>query len=299
MSSKSLPEEVLELIIRFTTSIPDLTLPIESPRTTTALALKVLIRQHLPPNYASNRLRLIFSGKILEDSTSLYQSLSLKESAPPPPPRSTKAQGKQPKRDDDYPPPTVRRKYIHCSIGDVLSKSDLEKEVRKAEEVKQALLKNLSPSSGSTTTTTTAATQHNAQQREQAPQGFDRLLQTGFTASDIATLRASFLTHLSNTHTPDTMPHGDALRRLEERWLDTDAQNSQSIGADGGGVEDEEGTALDDMFWGNIWGYFWPVGALVWGFREEGVWTRRRKIAVFTGVMVNLVFGFARLTSSR
>jgi hypothetical protein len=299
MSSKSLPEEVLELIIRFTTSIPDLTLPIESPRTTTALALKVLIRQHLPPNYASNRLRLIFSGKILEDSTSLYQSLSLKESAPPPPPRSTKAQGKQPKRDDDYPPPMVRRKYIHCSIGDVLSKSDLEEEVRKAEEVKQALLKNLLPSSGSTTTTTTAITQHNAQQREQGPQGFDRLLQTGFTASDIATLRASFLTHLSNTHTPDTMPHGDALRRLEERWLDTDAQNSQSIGADGGGAEDDEGTALDDMFWGNIWGFFWPMGALVWGFREEGVWTRRRKIAVFTGVMVNVVFGFARLTSSR
>ena len=33
--------------------------------------------------------------------------------------------------------------------------------------------------------------------------------------------------------------------------------------------------------------------------REEGVWTRRRKIAVFTGLMVNVVFGFARLTGSR
>jgi hypothetical protein len=95
------------------------------------------------------------------------------------------------------------------------------------------------------------------------------------------------------------MPHGDTLRRLEERWLDTDTQTAQTIGADGATVEDDEGSALDDMFWGNIWGFFWPMGALIWGFREEGVWTRRRKIAVFTGLMINVVFGFARYTTSR
>jgi hypothetical protein len=297
MSPTQLPDEVLELVIRFTASIPDLTLNVDSPKTTTTLALKISIRQHLPDNYASHRLRLIFSGKILEDGTSLYQSLNLKDGAPQPRSRSTKTQGKQPLRDDDDPPPVVRRKYIHCSIGDVLSKSDLEDESQKAEEAKQVLLKNLPQASENTTTVAQDATR--PQQRTQAPLGFDRLLQTGFTAADIATLRASFLTHLSNTHTPDAMPHGDALRRLEERWLDTDAQNSSTTGGETGALDDDEGTALDDMFWGNIWGFFWPAGAIVWGFREEGVWTRRRKIAVATGLMVNFVFGFARLASSR
>merc|ERR1711881_99265 len=241
----------------------------------------------------SKRLRLIFSGKILEDTTSLAQSLGLKDAAAkaPPPPRSVKSQGKQPVRDTEPSASSLQRKYIHCSIGDTLSRSDLEEEARRAEEAKQALLKNLGKS-GSSDSGSASIVPPSSQQTEQAPQGFDRLLQTGFSAADVATLRASFLAHLSNTHTPDTMPHGDALRRLEERWLDTDAQTMQTIGADGTTVEDDEGTALDDMFWGNIWGFFWPVGALIWGFREEGVWTRRRKIAVFTGLMINLVFGF-------
>lgn len=65
MATRTLPEEVLELIIRFTASIPDLTLSVEAPKTTT-LALKLLIRERLPADYASHRLRLIFSGKILE-----------------------------------------------------------------------------------------------------------------------------------------------------------------------------------------------------------------------------------------
>ncbi|KIW01278.1 uncharacterized protein PV09_07317 [Verruconis gallopava] len=294
MAPNPLPEEVLELIIRFTASIPDLTIPVLSPKTTTTLALKLLIRDRLPTEYVRNRLRLIFSGRILEDGSSLYQSLNLKDAAPPPPPRSAKSRGKQPLRDDEDGARTVLRKYIHCSIGDVLSRSDLEEEARKAEEAKQALLQNVGQAS-----TGSPADNGHVPPATQGPLGFDRLLQTGFTAADVATLRASFLAHLSNTHTPDTMPHGDDLRRLEERWLDTDAQNSQQIGPDGSSIEDDEGSALDDMFWGNIWGFFWPVGAIVWGFREDGVWTRRRMIAVFTGVLVNLVFGFARLTSSR
>jgi hypothetical protein len=301
-TTTTLPDEVLELIIRFTSGIPDLTLRIESPKTTTTLTLKLLIRERLPSDDADKRLRLIFSGKILEDATSLNQSLNLKDGRPPSPPpaRSAKAEGKQPAREDGMSAAIVRRKYIHCSIGDTLSRSDLQEEAEKAEESKQALLKSLGAANGgSAASTSTASRSQGVQQTGQAPVGFDRLLQTGFSAADVATLRASFLAHLSNTHTPDTMPHGDALRRLEERWLDTDAQTAQTIGADGTTIEDDEGSALDDMFWGNIWGYFWPVGALVWGFREEGVWTRRRKIAVFTGLMINLVFGFARLTSSR
>lgn len=54
------------------------------------------------------------------------------------------------------------------------------------------------------------------------------------------------------------------------------------------------------MLWGNVIGFFWPLGALVWGGREEvGVWTERRRVAVLMGVIVNLVFGFARVSSAR
>lgn len=299
MSSKTAPpEEILELIIRFTASIPDLTLQIRSPKTTTTLVLKTLIRGHLQGDDGSKRLRLIYSGKILEDATSLFRNLGLKEGRPPSPPRSTKALGKQPARDDVGGVASFERKYIHCSVGDTLSKSDLEEEAHKAEESMQALLKTLGNVTDSKSTNGTSKLDA-VVTVTQAPQGFDRLLQTGFSREDVATLRASFLAHLSNTHTPDTMPHGDTLRRLEERWLDADTQTAQTIGADGTTVEDDEGSALDDMLWGNICGFFWPMGAIVWGFREDGVWTRRRKIAVFTGLMINVVFGFARYTTSR
>ena len=143
-NTKAPPEEILELIIRFTASIPDLTVPVKSPKATTTLALKQLIRERLPEEHGNKRLRLIFSGRILEDATSLYQSLGLKDAAPAlPPARSAKALGKQPLRDDEAVQAAVRRKYIHCSIGDLLSKSDLEEEAQKAREAKEALLASL------------------------------------------------------------------------------------------------------------------------------------------------------------
>src|ERR1700761_3567251 len=115
--SNPLPEELLELIVRFTAAIPDLPLTIESPRTTTTLALKLLIRPHLPPDLKNNRLRLIYSGKVLEETVPLSRSLNLrKPSPPPPPPKASKAKGKQPIRDDFKkrdPPPVSSKIYIH------------------------------------------------------------------------------------------------------------------------------------------------------------------------------------------
>jgi hypothetical protein len=300
--SRPLPEEVLDLIIRFTASIPDLPLAIASPRTTTFLALKIQIREHLPAELSANRLRLIQAGKVLNDTSSL--SIFLKGNKPPPlpppPPKSSKAKGKEPIRDDDSrssTPGPFQRIYIHCSIGDALSPQELEEEATLATSTQQKLLLNLEPLSSKTATRQDVSSGTPISTTTPRPLGFDRLLSTGFTPQDIATLRASFLTTLSHTHTPDTLPHGDALRLLEDRWLDSSANDTQT--ADGTALDDDEASALDDMFWGNVFGFFWPMGALVWGFREEGVWTRRRQIAVFTGLAVNLVFGFARLSSSR
>lgn len=334
MTASAPPDEILQLIIRFTASIADLPLTIDHPRTTTTLSLKGLIRQHLPQTLSSNRLRLIHAGKVLPDPAPLSSSLNLNNSnarhvAPSP---HNKGKGKEPVRGEssDTGPPPVRI-YIHCSIGDGLTAAELSTEAREATELEEKLARSLTSRRQSSTGTLAEAASgwlrasglpgfaptnppsggggagSNASTTTPAPRGFDRLASTGFTQGDIASLRNVFRAHLAHTHTPDTMPHGDALLALEDRWLDSSANEDGSgagfgggggSGGGGGGFDDDaEGSALDDMFWGNVFGFFWPIGAIVWGFREDGVWTRRRAIAVFTGLCVNLVFGFARLSS--
>jgi len=338
MAGTALPEEIVQLIVRFTAAIPDLPLDIEHPSTTTTLSLKGLIRRHLPSNLSSNRLRLIHAGKVLPDTAALSASLNLKNghhaSSPPASP-SSKSKGKAAIRENGPGPPPTRI-YIHCSIGDALPASALTAEATTAAELEAQLTaarqRRKSTSSGTLAEAASGwlrasglgalAAGHGSgdsgggnddsgsgsgdagtqQQRSTtpAPRGFDRLAGAGLAAADIAGLRNAFRAHLAHTHTPDTMPHGEALLALEDRWLDGSAGEEGGAGAEGGagGFDDDaEGSALDDMLWGNVMGFFWPIGAIVWGFREEGVWTRRRAIAVFTGLMVNLVFGFARVSS--
>ena len=52
------PIPPLTLIIRFTTSLPDLPLSIPRPRRTTPLTLATLIRPHLPPTLSACAIRL-------------------------------------------------------------------------------------------------------------------------------------------------------------------------------------------------------------------------------------------------
>lgn len=296
------PEELLWLVVRFTTALPDLSLSILSPLTTPTLALKPLIRPHLPSDIANNRLRLIYGGKVLEDNISLHQSLQLhtrRAHPPPPPPKASNAKGKQPVRDDagkKDDKDTRIKIYIHCSIGDTLTLEDLESETTRAADAQENLeQKYHGDSTSSRRQSTTSSLSLLPQTEQTGPRGFDRLLTTGFTQSDVNSLRSTFLHHLTLTHTPDTMPHGRALLALEEQWLDSSGPDS----ATGEGFDDDESSSLDDMLWGNLVGFFWPLGALVWGVREEGVWTRRRVLAVATGVLINLAFGFARLSSVR
>ncbi|KAI4146524.1 MAG: hypothetical protein LQ341_002053, partial [Variospora aurantia] len=146
---------------------------------------------------------------------------------------------------------------------------------------------------------------------EEAPRGFDRLLTAGLSRAEIGSLRSQFLALTAHNHTPDTMPSPAAMRRLEERWLDNSASPAPRANADGGAGtgemdnaaaaaaaddDDDNGRgALEDMLWGNLLGFFWPVGAAVWLMREEGVWSKRRQLAVVTGVLVNLAFGAMRV----
>jgi len=153
-------------------------------------------------------------------------------------------------------------------------------------------------------TTARSSPQPNHQETAQ-PQGFSRLLSTGFTPQDVATLRAQFRAMTATRYTSDTMPDATALLRMEERWLNSTESGlpatttgDVATGLPAGTAADEEDSpsaALNDMLLGIVAGFFWPVGAMVWGLREEGVWSRRRGWAVLGGVGVNVAFGVIRL----
>ena len=92
------------------------------------------------------------------------------------------------------------------------------------------------------------------------------------------------------------MPTPAEMRLLEERWLDAD-NSAMNGGAGAADAEDDFGGGLEDMLWGNVMGFFWAVGAIVWLVREEGVWSKRRQIGVVTGVLVNIAFCVLRMGS--
>lgn len=307
----------LYLTVRFSASIPDLRLDIDYPEITTAAGLKQAIRTRLPKSLSSHRLRLIYAGRGLEDKTPLSVSLKL----PPPPPRFSKAtsnsehnaasqddtapkqdKGKAPVRE---PPPI----YVHCSIGDIiLSAADLA-----AEAAVVSTLHNQDDSQNHEDEDFGKSGhqhQHHGDGQSSstvpAPRGFDRLLSTGFTAAEVTALRSQFMATLSVSRTPDTMPSGAELRELEDRWLDEGSSAMTAGGPVAGGegvsfTDDDGGFgtssrgAIDDMLWGAVMGFFWPIGCAMWLRREEGVWSWRKGLAVFVGVVVNISFGTMRI----
>ncbi|KAK4547914.1 hypothetical protein LTR36_010633 [Oleoguttula mirabilis] len=287
----------LDLVIRFSTSNPDVILTTNAPNSTTGLSLKQQLRAHLDAPASESRLRLIHSGKVLQDTVALSQSLNVTRH---PPPRdndskSAKAKGKQPDRDTKTATPRV---YIHCSIGDALTPAELTAEAKQAQEADSALLSTTAHSL--TINTPANAAETPATTTTPAPRGFDRLLTAGFTHPEVATLRTQFLAIQAHTHTPDTMPTGPALLALEEHWLDSGSSATGTAGAGedtvvGGFDAGEDAGGLEDMLYGNLIGFFWPVGAMCWLMREEGVWSRRKQIAVLSGFLVNLTFGFLRI----
>ncbi|KIW35637.1 uncharacterized protein PV07_02322 [Cladophialophora immunda] len=307
-----------EITIRFSASLPDLLLSIPASLNANTATLKQLIRSRLPDAHAKHRIRLIHAGKALVDDVPLTVSLKRNVSRPPsrigtPGPyddrpngaaagrpgdgRGENGKGKQPMRD----PPSQSRIYIHCSIGDiVLSTAELAAEAAIAataqptegQDGDQAGDPNQQQAAPTTTTTTPA------------PRGFDRLLNAGFSAAEVQSLRLQFLAIQAHTHTPDTMPSPNTLRNMEDRWLDNStgadgdlgAQTGSTGAAGIGGEDDAQAGALDDIIWGTAMGFFWPIGCLVWGVREEGIWSQRRKMAVIVGFLLNVGLGIIRYT---
>jgi hypothetical protein len=308
-TSTPMGEIPLDLVIRFSSSNPDVVLSIAHPSRTTGLTLKQKIREPLNSPAKESRLRLIHAGKVLGDEQSLGRSLGAAATVLPPvdedggkaKAKSEKAKGKMPVRDAEDEKESSKRRarvYIHCSVGDALTPAELEDEARRAKEADEALVSNtgtIQPGSQGQGTEN-ATSQSQSSTTTPAPRGFDRLLTAGFTPAEVAQLRTQFLAIQAHTHTPDTMPSGPDLLRLEEQWLDSGSgATGEGGGGDTGGFGSEDSGGLEDMLWGNLIGFFWPVGAMFWLMREEGVWTQRRRVAVLTGFLVNITFGFLRV----
>ncbi|KAI5791729.1 DUF2407 C-terminal domain-containing protein [Peziza echinospora] len=160
-----------------------------------------------------------------------------------------------------------RKVYVHCAIGD---------EATEEEAQDGTSPQNTHPQSPTSPPRTTLP----------QPQGFDRLLTAGFTEADIASLRTQF--NRIHNITPDSPP--EHARLLEERWIDEAAGTGAGELADGYPV----GT-YEDIFLGVAIGFFWPVAVLA--LREEGVFTKRRGMAIVAGLVINLVAGSVRFIS--
>lgn len=303
-------ESDFELTIRFSASLPDLLLSIPGSLHANTATLKQLIRSRIPDEYATRRIRLIYAGKALVDEVPLGASLKRNVSRPPsrigtpgPYEESNGAGGRAGGGRDAGPRAKLlsretaspSRIYIHCSIGDLaLSKEELAAEVAAAQH----------GADGEEKQDDTSSRQQQQQQQQTtttpAPRGFDRLQNAGFTPAEIQSLRLQFLAIQAHTHTPDTMPSPNTLRNMEDRWLDisTDEGGVLGDGAALNGSSDEEAQAgnLDDMIWGTVMGFFWPIGCLMWGIREEGIWSQRRKMAIVIGFMLNIGLGVIRYT---
>ncbi|EFY88201.1 hypothetical protein J3459_015415 [Metarhizium acridum] len=256
----------LLLTIRFSASIPDLDLDIPSPQTTTVLSLKHLLRTRLTTR---NRLRLIYQGRILPDSSALSSVLK----PPPPPPPSSSASSKGKGKAVDGAPVRI---YVNCSIGDELSAQELA-----AEEASAA---NPPQEAGPEPPTNPAG------RTRPRPRGFDRLLQAGFTSSEISTLRTQFASIQTERFTPDSMPSPDSMRRLEDAWIDNNAGELPSAASP---LEDElsnMSTVLDVLIRGMMIGFFFPLGSITWLLRQ-GLWSEKWQIFVGSGVVLSVTVG--------
>lgn len=266
----------LHVVVRFTTSIPDLYLNVEDPNKTTVVSLKYQIRSKLEAPTSRCRLRLIYGGKILQDTSILSSVLKV----PAPPPRDDpKGKGKAVE--------VQPRVYVNCSIGDPLTEEELDAEASAAlahkgvdsDSSRSSLEKELHSAPAVSTTA--------------APTGFDRLLSAGFTPAEVGQLRLQFLSIRSAAYTPDTMPSPTTMRRLEDEWIDDNGATAR--GGTSTVETDVAAGAIDDLIWGLVIGFMWPLGAMGWLVREQGVWSARRQTAVWSGFMLSLVFGLMKL----
>ncbi|OAA36043.1 putative protein family UPF0645, transmembrane [Beauveria brongniartii RCEF 3172] len=264
----------LLITVRFSSGLADLAIDVPAPDTTTVLAFKHNLRQRIA---SRSRLRLIYQGRILLDGASLAAVL---KPLPATPPAAAAAPSDPKGKAVDKPRPI--RIYLNCSIGDELSTAELDAE--EAEAAKP-------PEGGGGDQTAAAA--GSAAWKKPRPRGFDRLLQAGFTPSEIATLRTQFASIRTERFASDAMPSPDTMRGMEDAWIDGNAGELPSSTVAGGALDDDMAnmsTVLDVLIRAMMIGFFFPLGSMTWLLRQD-VWGEKWRIFVGSGVVLSLTVG--------
>jgi len=207
--SSALPVVPFYASIRFSSSSStdlEVTIPnVNASPLPTVLEIKNQIRFLRPSETYHRRLRLILSGKVLNDHTPLkviqrQQSRRPSIIAPPPSVKGKEKEGVP-----------VDRIWIHCSMGEQLSDKEYEQEERESQS------------------------QPTTQSTLPLPVGFDRLRSAGFSDDDIASLRSQFQRfHGARGDNDEEVD----VTAMEERWLD------ETIGLGGGGTTGDGGLFL-------------------------------------------------------
>ncbi|ODV80077.1 uncharacterized protein CANTADRAFT_21334 [Suhomyces tanzawaensis NRRL Y-17324] len=278
----------LTLVIRFaaTEPIPDLDIPLtinfdkdDVNTLVNAGWIKNVIRSKVPQS-TSNRIRLIYNGRVLNDKTNFRLEV-LKPPADP----STE--------------PREQQIYIHCVIGEKLTKQQLAEETQ---------LDNR-PQEVSTTT---------------QPIGFDRLLERGFSQEDISDLRRQFMmihadqfpTNLgSDIHDlEDEEARRHTLRQMEDRWIESTINGDTNNGGEpvpgvpapsaAGTGEAQQTTPLGDLegwqdnrdiLLGVLLGIFLGVIAVIFIQVDDTVFNKHTRAAIYMGFFINWSLGIIRL----
>lgn len=177
----------------------------------------------------------------------------------------------------------------------------------------------LQPSSSSSSTTqvrprgTAASSRQQETTDRNGPRGFDRFLSAGFTPAEVNQLRLQFTSIQASRFTPDTMPSPDTLRSMEDAWIDSNHGGVAGPGLDGGVAVNDDGTGepipvtdqvdgfngmVDTLVKGMFIGFVFPLGAIAWVLREEGMLSKRWRVSIAFGVVFGFGIGVLRAFSA-
>lgn len=250
--------------------------------------LRLMIRSKAPGT-ERRRLRLIYSGRVLNDQTNFKTDIF------DPKLRQLRELGE---------PMDDLQLYVHCLVGDELTQDQLahEKELdRKAQEVSTA----------------------------PQVIGFDRLLSQGVSVQDVNDLRRQFhlvylpefLENLPTSAVSDVEEdenRQELIRQLEERWLESTINgtappppnvgssssnnNTDPTGVDVGpsaaamrAAAELEGTHHnEDLLLGLVLGAFLGVVAFIFLMMDDTMFNKNQKLALVVGICTNVMFAIFR-----
>ncbi|ODV93251.1 hypothetical protein PACTADRAFT_77604 [Pachysolen tannophilus NRRL Y-2460] len=288
-----------QFIIKFSDNSRDLSVPITDASHLTAVWLRKTIRNLRPEETKTRRLRFIYGGKVLTNNKDFgEQILRLKKRVPldntgvgSGSSASASASADSSARADKSARAPVleseleneqhagpEKIYIHCLVGEQLTAEELANE--------EAL---------------DSSQQQQRQTTTPAPMGFDRLLSQGFSQQDISELRRQFAQLYG-----DVLHSGNSedIRQLEDRWIDSTVNNEiDDFNTMTGGINNTRagGGNIDtntDLLVGILVGSLLGVLALfLLKLDSWNYFTKRTKMAIVAGVIVNFSFAVVRAWS--